>query len=143
MFLIAVTPFFGIYYDKSQAYRAGQKPEKFANFGRLTKRQVLQLDRGTEPKNAILEARRYQACLEAVPDRTRAEVAEMFGISRARVTQYLNLLKLPPVIVGFLETNNDPAILHYFTERRLRPLTTLADDEEQWDQFEGMFAKCL
>ena len=106
--------------------------------GRLTKRQVLQLGQGTKPKNAILEARHYQDCLEDVPDRTRAEVAEMFGISRARVTQYLNLLKLPPVIVGFLETNEDPAILHYFTERRLRLLTRLADDQEKWEQFEGM-----
>ena len=141
MFLIAITPFFGIYYRKSQAYRFGQKPEKVTNFGRLTKRQVLQLDHVTEPKNAILEARRYQACLEDVPDRTRAEVAEMFSISRARVTQYLNLLKLPPVIVGFLETNEDPAILGYFTERRLRPLTRLADDQETWDQFEEMLAK--
>jgi len=104
--------------------------------GRLTKRQVLQLDRWTEPKNTILEARRYQACLEAVPDRTRAEVAQIFGISRARVTQHLNLLKLPTVIVGFLESNEDPAILDYFTERRLRPLTRLTNDQEKWEQFE-------
>ena len=73
-----------------------------------------------------------------MPDRTRAEVAEIFGISRARVTQYLNLLKLPSVIVGFLETNEDPATLHYFTERRLRPLTRLENDEDKWEQFEEM-----
>ena len=79
----------------------------------------------------------------SLPGRTRAEVAEIFGISRARVTQCLNLLKLPPVIVGFLEANDDTAILHYFTERRLRPLTRLADDQEKWDQFEDMLAECL
>ena len=54
----------------------------------------------------------------------------MFDISRARVTQYLNLLKLPSVIVGFIETNEDPAILQYFIEKRLRPLTRLANDQE-------------
>ncbi len=88
LLIIAITPFFEIYYKKAQAYRLGQKPEEFTDFGRLTKRHVLQLDWGTEPKNVILEARRYQACLEAVPDRTKAEVAEILGISRARVTPY-------------------------------------------------------
>ena len=122
LLIIAITPFFEIYYKKAQAYRLGQKPEEFTDFGRLTKRHVLQLDRGTEPKNVILEARRYQACLEAVPDRTKAEVAEILGISRARVTPYLNLLKLPPGIVGFLETNEDPALYHYLSTQ-IRHLT--------------------
>lgn len=36
---------------------------------------------------------------------TKAEVAEIFGVSRARVTQYLNLPKLPKSIIHFLDKN--------------------------------------
>jgi hypothetical protein len=138
LFLAAITPFFGIYYDKSQGYRFGQKPERFADSGRLTKRQLLQISRKNESQNAILEARRYHDCLEAVSGRTRAEVAVMFEVSRARVSQYLNLLKLPRAIVGFLEANEDPTILRYFSERRLRSLTQLNNDNDKWNEFMSM-----
>jgi hypothetical protein len=51
----------------------------------------------------------------------------MFGVSRARVTQHLNLLKLPSRIVDYLADCTDPDILGYFTERRLRPMAMKAD----------------
>lgn len=44
----------------------------------------------------------------------------MFGVSRARVTQYLNLLKLPSAISVHLAESSDPKIIGYFTESRLR-----------------------
>jgi hypothetical protein len=90
------------------------------------------------PKNAILEALRYQQYLEAVPGRTRAEIAVMFGKTRARVTQMMNLLKLPAQIVTFLSECQEPVILEYFTERRLRPLIQIRDMEETLTTFDDM-----
>lgn len=130
LFLTAVTPFYGTYSSKSHAYRLGEKPRKFARSRRLTKRQLLQLDKSDQPANAMRQALRYQACLDAEPTRTRAEVALMFDVSRARVTQHLNLLKLPSRIVDYLADRTDPDVLSYFTERRLRPLTMEADKAE-------------
>jgi hypothetical protein len=54
----------------------------------------------------------------------------MFGVSRARVTQHLNLLKLPSGIVNYLADCTDPDVLGYFTERHLRPMTMTADKAE-------------
>jgi hypothetical protein len=54
----------------------------------------------------------------------------MFDVSRARVTQHLNLLKLPSRIVAYLADCTDLNVLSYFTERRLRPMTTKADKAE-------------
>ena len=74
------------------------------------------------------EARRYQEYLERNDVNTRAEIAEIFGVSRARVTQYLNLLKLPKWIIKFLDNNRENCeVIEYFTERRLRPLTLIDD----------------
>jgi hypothetical protein len=84
---------------------------------------------------------RYMACLETKVGRTRAEVAVMFGVSRARVSQYLNLLKLPRVIVAFLADCQIPAILHHFTERRLRRLTAPFSPEEKLRAFKEMIHK--
>jgi len=54
----------------------------------------------------------------------KAEIAEIFGVSNARVTQYLNLLNLPKRIIKFLDNNIENIIVRkFFTERRLRPLT--------------------
>lgn len=51
----------------------------------------------------------------------QADLAKRYGMSRARVTQYLNLLKLPDEIINFLKTNKDKeSVLRYFTERRIR-----------------------
>ena len=82
------------------------------------------------------ETRRYQEYLEIKEVSTKAEIAEIFGVSRARVTQCLNLLKLPKPIVQFLEENRENAeIKRYFTERRLRPLTWIGNDEAKIEEF--------
>ena len=141
LFLAAVTPFYGTYSSKSHAYRLGHKPRRFASSRRLTKRQLLQLDRSDEQQNSVRQALRYQSCLDAEPTRTRAEVALVFGVSRARVTQHLNLLKLPSRIVDYLADCTDPDILSHFTERRLRPMTMTADKAELLGWFSAELAE--
>ena len=62
----------------------------------------------------------------------------MFGVSRARVTQHLNVLKLPATVVEFLADCRDPAVLRHFTERRLRVLTGMGFPEEIVPAFKEM-----
>jgi len=52
----------------------------------------------------------------------------MFGVSRARVTQYLNILNLLTPITSHLAESNESDGVSYFSEPRLRQLTSLGDD---------------
>ena len=53
-------------------------------------------------------------------DLTRAELARKLGISRARVTQMLNLLKLPEELIEEVERMGDYWGRRLVTERVLR-----------------------
>ena len=61
---------------------------------------------------------------------TQANLAEHLGMSRARVTQTLNLLKLAPEILDAL-LNLPEDQVHLFSERRLRPLTRILSRKRQ------------
>jgi hypothetical protein len=87
----------------------------------------------------MLEARRYAECLSRESVATKAQVAEIFGVSRPRVTQCMNLLKLPQEIQDYLlQHDDDPIVRGYFTERRLRPLTYLDEQDDIIHRFEAM-----
>jgi hypothetical protein len=63
---------------------------------------------------------------------TLAQVAEQFGVSRAMVSYHLALVtRLPSSFVTWLRAIDDPAILRYFLERRLRPVTKFTDPVQQ------------
>ncbi len=53
-------------------------------------------------------------------------LAQRYGLTRARVTQVLNLLKLHPSILEFLLGMPPGPYSRLFTERRVRPLLPLA-----------------
>ncbi len=53
-------------------------------------------------------------------DLTKAELARKLGISRARVTQMLNLLKLPEELIEEVERMGDNWDRRLVTERMLR-----------------------
>jgi hypothetical protein len=59
----------------------------------------------------------------------QSALARRFGLSRARVTQLLRLHKLHPAIQDYLR-NLRGVGPRYLTERRLRPLSDLAPDEQ-------------
>jgi len=52
--------------------------------------------------------------------KNQAELARKLGISRARVTQILNLLKLKPATIQELEKLGDPLKSKIINERMLR-----------------------
>lgn len=62
-------------------------------------------------------------------------------MSRERVYQLTSLVtKLPPRIKDFLAGTEDQAVVRFFTERRLRPLTMVSDGDAQMAQFAELLA---
>ena len=60
-------------------------------------------------RNPICLAIAWQQQLDGGVVRARAELARKLGVSRARVTQVLNLLKPPPVVQGGFVAAGDPS----------------------------------
>jgi len=58
------------------------------------------------------------------------KVAMEFGVSRVRVHQMLNLLKLDQRIIKYLLNLTDPKQINYWREYRLRKLTALPKEKQ-------------
>jgi hypothetical protein len=120
----------------------GQKPQELAHIARITTRQWAQYESGLKRDNPILKGLRWLGVFEDESVRTYAQAAEIIGVSRERVYQLTSLVtKLPPRIKDFLAGTEDPVLLRFFTERRLRPLTMLSDAEVQMAQFGELLAE--
>jgi len=62
--------------------------------------------------------------------KNQSELAKLTGISRARVTQILRLLKLDSLIIQELEKLGDPLKSNIITERMLRPYINKSSKEQ-------------
>ena len=71
-------------------------------------------------KHIIHKAIEWQKMLDNGEATSLAEIARMEGLTRARVTQIMNLLKLPGAVQRFLLSLNDPKEVSQHSERRLR-----------------------
>jgi len=84
-------------------------------------------------------AMEWQRQLDASEVATQAEIARQEGITRARVTQIMALLRLPPEIrervLSLPETTHRLPI----TERALRPMVQLKDSEAQLRAFTSLW----
>jgi hypothetical protein len=69
-------------------------------------------------------AKEYKGMIDSGQAKNQAELARLKGISRARVTQMLNLLKLDKNIIDNLEQIEDPMDKKLISERGLRKITT-------------------
>ncbi|MCK5842595.1 MAG: hypothetical protein KAH31_10530, partial [Candidatus Sabulitectum sp.] len=70
-------------------------------------------------RNPVIQAKEIKLEME-LNDLTRADLARKLGISRARVTQMLNLLKLPEDLKEEIEAMGDYWERRLVTERMLR-----------------------
>jgi hypothetical protein len=86
---------------------------------------------------AIQRACEFQQLLDSAEVKNRAEIARRYGISRARVTQIMNLLRLPEAILDYLLHLNREEQLVY-SERRLRRLAGLQEEPHQIQGFDEM-----
>ena len=135
------TPFYTRTYSKHRVFIRGKKPQELAHIARITARQWAQHERDIKRDNPVLKGLRWLRVFEDESVRTYAQAAEIIGVSRERVYQLTALVtKLPPRIKDFLASAEDPAVLRFFTERRLRPLTMIPDGEAQMAQFAQLLA---
>ena len=131
-----VTPYYTRAYEKGCLFVRGDKPKELAAIAKITARQWHRYKNGRHRDNPILKGLQCLKVFEDESVRTYAQAAEILGVSRERVYQLTALVtKLPPQIKDFLIGTEDPAVLRFFTERRLRPLTMIPDGEKQMAQF--------
>lgn len=72
-------------------------------------------------RNPIIQAKEMKLEME-LNDLSRADLARKLGISRARVTQILNLLKLPEELINEIEAMADYWGRRLATEKSLRKI---------------------
>ena len=89
----------------------------------------------------LVRAEKYTEMLKTGKVKSQAEMARQEGITKARLTQIMNLLKLAPRIKEYLKNLNDPALLRYFNEKRLRPIASIKDKQNQLEKFEELKRK--
>jgi hypothetical protein len=80
-------------------------------------------------RNPLTQAHEWQHLLQQRRGDTRADLARHLGVSRARVSQVLALLRLSPDLQRRILDFGDPLPRPFITERRLRPL--LKESREQ------------
>ena len=80
----------------------------------------------------------FKEMLEKGVVKNSAELARKEGLSRARVTQILNLTKLAPQIRNYIMKNTDRKDLKILTERRLREIAKIKDPLKQIRKFQEL-----
>jgi len=119
----------------------GAKPPDLPSKKAPNQREWRRVNHGTYKGNPILEACKYADFLKEDAGATYDDAAVAFGVTKARVCQQIALLKkLPNQIIDAIASV--PGANQYITERKLRPLTLLATDEEKISRFEEMLAEC-
>jgi hypothetical protein len=120
----------------------GTVPTELAGIAKVSQRRWDQYARDQERENPILTGLRYLRLFEQESVTTYAHAASILGVSRQRVYQLVSLVtKLPALIKDYLIRNEDPAIDRFFTERRLRPLIVLPDDDAKHRLFASMLSE--
>ncbi len=90
-------------------------------------------------KNPVRIGFEFVEYLSKNPSATYDDLSVDAGITKARVCQMIALYKrLPAEITDFLMNVDESKILKHFTERRLRPLTLLASDDDKIIKFMEM-----
>jgi len=89
-------------------------------------------------ESPLREAMRCQRLLNDPYIRSQLDIARELGITKARVSQVMALLKLTPEIQKALLALQDQNIIRFFSERRLRPLLTIKSPRKQIREFNKM-----
>ncbi len=76
-------------------------------------------------------AKEWRRALDVGECPSPAALARHFKISRARVTQIMNVLRLAPEVIEMISSLGDPLTSPIITERILRPLLPLNTDQQK------------
>ena len=136
------TPYFSRAYNKGRLFVKGAKPKELAHISKISQRRWHRYRTDCNRENPILKGLECLRLFEDESVTNYAQASEKLGVSRQRVYQLVSLVtKLPSEITDLLLGSSDPAILRYFTERRLRPLITLPSDAEKMSRFKAMWGE--
>jgi hypothetical protein len=89
-------------------------------------------------ENPLMEAKRYRNLLSDPLINNQSDIARDLGVTRARVSQLMSLLKLAPEIQKTLLGFEDQKMVRFFSEYRLRPLLTINNPDQQVKEFKKM-----
>ena len=118
----------------------GQTPYGISTNKRIT-RLILKQNRPVICKpNPIKTALKYQRMYEDATYQSMEKVAQELGITRARVSQMLNLLKLDQRIIDFIQNITNPRQSNFWNEHRLRNIAVLPI-EKQYDKFQKIIGE--
>ena len=120
--------------DKRLEIREGKSPYGISTDKRITRRLLKDHRPVICKPNPIVTALKYQKIYNQTEYQSMEKVAREFDISRVRIHQMLNLLKLDQRIIDYLTNITDPKKNNFWTERKLRPLLRLGK-EQQMAQF--------
>ncbi|MGE0269495.1 MAG: hypothetical protein AB7S78_13680 [Candidatus Omnitrophota bacterium] len=118
----------------------GQAPYGISTCERVTK-AILQRYKPVICKpNPITTALKYKRIYNEAEYQSMEKVAQEFGVSRVRIHQMLNLLKLDQRIIDYIVGITEARQNNYWTERRLRGIAQLPVTE-QYCRFETILKK--
>lgn len=89
----------------------------------------------------LRKAIEWHALLKSGEVSNQAEIARREGITRARVTQVMGLLRLDPVIQQQILVMPDTARRPVITERALRPIAQLQEPADQRARLEELVSR--
>jgi len=104
----------------------GEAPYQISTGERITK-VLLRKHKPIQMKpNPIQTALNYAKLYEGLANPSMEKVGQHFGVSRVRVCQMMNLLKLDKRIVDYVANITDPKENNFWTERKLRKMLKVA-----------------
>jgi DNA-binding transcriptional regulator YdaS (Cro superfamily) len=82
-------------------------------------------------RNPIFLAREWAEAMESGDFRSQRAFVRAIGLSQARVSQMLSILRLCPDAQATLEAFGDPLYSPKITERKLRPIVKLPEKKQE------------
>ena len=120
---------------RKRTFHFGPRPD--GGKGAMTQRAWTRHIHSQSKGNPIHIADRFVARYALPSVATYAEVAAHFGVTSATVSHYVALVeRLPEKFVKWLREVNDAAQLRRLTERRLRPIARIDDEDVQRERLE-------
>ena len=109
-------PYYYRYCNKTKRLYIGQRPSFIPKNKIVTKKELRHYNYLNSYVNPIVRAKEYLELLKK-EGLTQAQLAQMVGVSRVRITQFLNLLKLPKEKQNYILKHGKEK---WITERTLR-----------------------
>ena len=86
----------------------------------------------------LRRAREWQRQIDASEAASAAQLARDHGVTRARISQLMTLLRLAPEIQAYIDGLDGTEGCYFLTERKLRGIALAEDHDEQLARFEDL-----